>query len=74
MKDVPESIKVKYPHLETKYPNGVVFDEKGFARFEPYMKKEVKVNGLTGKHMKDFDMANKAAGYKACLLYTSRCV
>ena len=49
--------------LQKKYPNSVGFDEKGFADYKPYTKKEVQVEGLTGKHSSDFNKANKVAGY-----------
>ncbi|WP_428659621.1 HNH endonuclease [Runella sp.] len=44
--NVPTSIKARLDALHAKYPNGVDFDEFGFARFEPYT---LTINGKLAK-------------------------
>ncbi|PSL23628.1 fibronectin type III domain protein [Dyadobacter jiangsuensis] len=44
--EVPGVVKARIDALGAKYPNGVDFDELGFARFEPYT---VMVNGREAK-------------------------
>ena len=43
---VPAAVQARLDALHVNYPNGVDFDEFGFARFEPYT---VTVNGKLGK-------------------------
>lgn len=55
-------------HIREKYPDSVMFDEQGFARFEPYTYVDetgklyrVELDIITGGE-KDIDYANKAMG------------
>jgi hypothetical protein len=43
---IPPSVSTRLADLKAKYPNGVDFDEYGFARFEPYT---VSVNGIEAR-------------------------
>jgi hypothetical protein len=56
MEDLPLKIR-------QKYPNSVYFTGSGFPDFAPYAKVKVKIK-YTGNRAKDFDLANKAAGFK----------
>jgi hypothetical protein len=65
MEDATEKMKISYPNLSQKYPNGVEFDINGYPVFEPYVIKKVEVPNLIGDHYEDFKKANDAAGYKS---------
>lgn len=60
----------KYPlyklpeDLQVKYPDSVMIDERGFVRFEPYSIKIIKSKELIGDHDKDFQLADRSAGYE----------
>jgi ankyrin repeat protein len=60
----------KYPlyklpeNLQVKYPDSVMIDERGFARFEPYSIKIIKSKELIGDHDKDFQLADRISGYE----------
>jgi hypothetical protein len=59
--DTPE-LKVKYPGLEKKYPNGVNFTKDGYPDFSPYAVPggTVKIN-MIGNYTTDFTDATKLA-------------
>lgn len=55
--------------LAQKYPDSVMFDEKGFARFEPYIYTDeeginykVESQSLTGNRQQDRNLANQVIG------------
>lgn len=65
----------KYPlnklpeHIQQKYPDSVIVDERGFIRFEPYTHIDevgrvykVELDSLSGDNKLDFKKANKAMG------------
>jgi hypothetical protein len=60
----------KYPlyklpeDLQVKYPDSVMIDERGFVRFEPYSIRTIKSKELIGDHDKDFQLADRIAGYE----------
>jgi hypothetical protein len=64
LKNLPETIKSKFPDILQKYPEGVRFSEKGFPDFTPYAQKTVDITGLIGDHDYDFKEANRIAGIK----------
>jgi len=52
----------KDPALKAKYPDGVRFNQRGFADFKPYARKEVRI--IQKGTRADFTAANRAAGFK----------
>ncbi len=60
MRDLPDSIKAKYPGIAGKYPNGVPFNIKGFPDFSRYAVKSVNVGAFSSDGA-DFRRANDAA-------------
>jgi hypothetical protein len=41
-----------------------MIDERGFVRFEPYSIRTIKSKELIGDHDKDFQLADRIAGYE----------
>ena len=60
MRDLPDSIKAKYPGIAGKYPNGVLFNITGFPDFSRYAVKSVNVGAFSSDGA-DFRRANDAA-------------
>jgi hypothetical protein len=56
--DLPDNIKVTYPDIKVKYPNGVKYDAQGFPDFSPYAIKTVKLEKFTpGNYRADYKQA-----------------
>jgi hypothetical protein len=58
-----EKLMEKLPEKAwAKYQDSVSFDEKGFARLEPYAESSIYSEGLTGRRDQDRKIANRLSG------------